>query len=203
VTVISVLGTLLFCALAAYSLAKFKYRGNSLFFILILSTIMVPTEMLIIPWFSGIHQLKLGNTYPGLIFPGLISAFGVFILRQAILNIPDEYIEAARIDGMSEPGIFFRIILPLISGPLTALALITALNVWNDFLWPLIVVNNKAMYTIQVGIAYAADATATDLGTDWSIVMSATTIASVPMLLLVIAAQKYFVKGISLSGLKR
>jgi multiple sugar transport system permease protein len=164
---------------------------------------MVPTEMLIIPWFSGIHQLKLGNTYPGLIFPGLISAFGVFILRQAILNIPDEYIEAARIDGMSEPGIFFRIILPLISGPLTALALITALNVWNDFLWPLIVVNNKAMYTIQVGIAYAADATATDLGTDWSIVMSATTIASVPMLLLVIAAQKYFVKGISLSGLKR
>ena len=99
VTIISVVSTLLFCALAGYGLSKFRFPGRNVFFIFILATVMVPVEMLIIPWYAGAFKLGLANTFPGLVFPGLISAFGVFILRQAIQNIPNELIDAARVDG--------------------------------------------------------------------------------------------------------
>lgn len=202
VTLVSVASTLLFCALAGYALAKFRFFGRDVFFTLILATVMVPVEMLIIPWYVGAYSLNLDDTYPGLVFPGLISAFGVFILRQAIINIPDELIDAARIDGLSEIGIFFRIILPLSSGALAALGILTALNTWNDFLWPLIIVKDVDMYTLQLGVSYAATGDAAEGINDWGLTMSATTIASVPMLILVIVAQKYLVRGIALSGLK-
>jgi hypothetical protein len=133
---------------------------------------------------------------------GLISAFGVFVLRQAIMNVPNELIDAARVDGISEPGIFLRIILPLISGSLAALAVLVALGTWNDYLWPLIISQEVEMYTLQVGISYAATTDASEYLADWAVIMSTTSIASVPMLLLVIASQKYLVQGITLSGLK-
>lgn len=202
VTAISVVSTLLFCSLAGYALAKFRFPGRDAFFIFILSTVMVPVEMLIIPWYVGAYRLNLTNNYLGLIIPGLISAFGVFILRQAIINIPDDLIDAARVDGMSEFGIYIKIIVPLISGPLSALAILTALSTWNDFLWPLIVVDQPPMFTMQVGITYATQGEFQDTMRDWGTIMAATTIASLPMLFLVVFAQKYLVKGIAMTGIK-
>ena len=202
VTLLSVASTLLFSAMAAYSLAKFRYRGRGILFLLILSTMMVPSEMLIIPWYVGAQRLGITNSYLGIVFPSLITAFGVFVLRQAILNVPGELIDAARVDGMTEPGIFFRIILPLISGSLAALAVLTALGTWNDYLWPLIASQEVDMYTLQVGTSYAATTDASEYLANWTVIMSATTIASIPMLVLVIVSQKYLVEGIALSGLK-
>jgi multiple sugar transport system permease protein len=202
VTTVTVVSVLIFSAMAAYSLAKFRYQGRNTLFLLILSTMMVPSEMLIIPWYVSAQKIGIGSSYLGIVFPGLISAFGVFVLRQAIMNVPNELIDAARVDGMSEPGIFLRIILPLISGSLAALAVLVALGTWNDYLWPLIISQEVEMYTLQVGISYAATTDASEYLADWAVIMSTTSIASVPMLLLVIASQKYLVQGITLSGLK-
>ncbi|MCC7164044.1 MAG: carbohydrate ABC transporter permease [Anaerolineae bacterium] len=202
VTIISVVSTLFFCSLAGYALAKFRFPGRDAFFIFILATVMVPVEMLILPWYVGAFNFKLHNSYAGLVFPGLISAFGVFILRQAILSIPDDLLDAARIDGMSEPGIYLRIILPLVAGPLSALAILTALASWSDFLWPLIVVNIPRMFTMQVGVTFASQGEFQDTMLDWGTVMAATAVASIPMLLLVIFAQKYIVRGIATTGIK-
>ncbi len=202
VTVLSVVSTLFFSAMAAYSLSKFRYKGRGILFLLILSTMMVPSEMLIIPWYVGAQRLGIANSYLGIVFPSLITAFGVFVLRQAILNVPNELIDAARVDGMTEPGIFMRIILPLISGSLAALAVLTALGIWNDYLWPLIIAQDVEMYTLQVGISYSALTDSAESLADWTVIMSSTAIASVPMLLLLIASQKYLVQGIALSGLK-
>ena len=188
--------------MAAYALSKFRFRGREFFFVMILATIMVPSEMLIIPWYVSAQRLGLGNSLAGLLFPGLISAFGVFVLRQAMFNVPNELIDAARVDGMSEPGIFVKIILPLVSGALAALAILTALSAWNDYLWPLIIMRDAIKFTLQVGISYAALTDAAEAINDWTVIMSSTTIASLPMLILMIATQRYLVKGITLTGLK-
>jgi multiple sugar transport system permease protein len=201
-TLLTVGSVLLFSAMAAYALSKFRFRGREFFFVMILATIMVPSEMLIIPWYVSAQRLGLGNSLAGLLFPGLISAFGVFVLRQAMFNVPNELIDAARVDGMSEPGIFVKIILPLVSGALAALAILTALSAWNDYLWPLIIMRDAIKFTLQVGISYAALTDAAEAINDWTVIMSSTTIASLPMLILMIATQRYLVKGITLTGLK-
>lgn len=202
VTSISVVSTLFFCSLAGYALTKFRFPGRDALFIFILATVMVPVEMLIIPWYVGAYRLNLTNSYAGLVIPGMISAFGVFILRQAAMNIPNDLIDAARVDGMSEFGIYLKVVLPLLTGPLAALAILTALGTWNDFLWPLIAVDKPDMFTMQVGITYATQGEFQDSMRDWGTIMAATTTASLPMLLLVIFAQKYIVKGITMTGLK-
>jgi multiple sugar transport system permease protein len=124
------------------------------------------------------------------------------VLRQAMFSVPNELIDAARVDGMSEPGIFVRIVIPLVSGALAALAILTALGTWNDYLWPLIVMKSADKFTLQVGISYAALTDAAEAINDWTVIMSSVTIASVPMLVLMIATQRYLVRGIALTGLK-
>ena len=204
VTVVTVVSTLLFCSLCGYALAKYNFPGRNLFFILILATIMVPGEMLLIPWFVSAFKIKIVNSLPGLVFPGLMGAFGVFVMRQAFLNIPNEMLDAARVDGVSELGIFFRIVLPLTGSAMAALGVLTALGTWNDYFWPLIIMQTVDRYTLQLGMMHASVTDATrELITNWSVVMTSTSIASLPMLVLVVILQKYFVKGIALSGLKR
>jgi multiple sugar transport system permease protein len=204
VTILTTASTLLFCSLCGYALAKFKFWGRSLFFTLILSTIMVPSEMLLIPWFVGAFKLGVVDSMTGVVFPGLIGAFGVFVMRQAFQNIPNELLDAARVDGMSELAIFFKIAMPLSSGALAALGVLTALGTWNDYFWPLIITQSVDRFTLQRGMMHAA---AADAGREttvaWDIVMTTTTISSMPMLILVIFLQKYFVKGITFSGLKQ
>lgn len=204
VTGVITASTLLFCSLCGYALAKFQFRGRSFFFTLILATIMVPSEMLLIPWFVGAFNLKVVNSMTGVVFPGLIGAFGVFVMRQAFMNIPNELLDAARVDGMSELSIFFKIAIPLTSSALAALGVLTALGAWNDYFWPLIVLQSTDRLTLQLGMMHAA---ATDAGREtsvaWDIVMTSTTIAALPMLILVVFLQKYFVKGIAMSGMKQ
>ncbi len=204
VTVLTTFSTLLFCSLCGYALAKFNFWGRSLFFTLILATIMVPSEMLLIPWFVGAYKLNVTNSLTGVVFPGLIGAFGVFVMRQAFMGVPNELLDAARVDGMSELAIFFNIALPLTSGALAALGILTALGTWNDYFWPLITLQSVDRFTLQRGMMHAA---ATDAGREtsvaWDVVMTSTTIAALPMLVLIVLLQKYFVKGIALSGLKQ
>ena len=204
VTLITTFSTLLFCSLCGYALAKYKFWGRSLFFTLILATIMVPSEMLLIPWFVGAFKLEVVDSLTGVVFPGLIGAFGVFVMRQAFMNIPKELLDAARVDGMSELAIFFKIAIPLTSSALAALGVLTALGAWNDYFWPLIITQSVDRFTLQRGMMHAA---AADAGREstvaWDIVMTSTTISALPMLILVILLQKYFVKGIALSGLKQ
>jgi multiple sugar transport system permease protein len=204
VTLLTTISTLLFCSLCGYALAKFKFFGRSIFFTLILATIMVPSEMLLIPWFVGAFKLQIVDSLTGVVFPGLIGAFGVFVMRQAFLNIPNELLDAARVDGMSELAIFFKIAIPLTTSALAALGVLTALGTWNDYFWPLIITQSVDRFTLQRGMMHAA---AADAGREttvaWDIVMTTTTISSLPMLVLVVILQKYFVKGIALSGLKQ
>lgn len=202
VTTITVVVSVFFCSLCGYALAKFRFKGSKLFFILILSTIMVPGEMLIIPWYVNAFKLRIVNTLPGVVFPGLMGAFGVFVMRQAFLNIPNELIDAARVEGASELSIFIKIILPITTGSMSALAVLTALGTWNEYLWPLIIMSSVDRFTLQLGMMHASVTDATrELITNWSVIMTSTTIASLPMLIMVIFLQKYFVKGIALSGL--
>jgi multiple sugar transport system permease protein len=202
VTTVTVTSTLFFASMAGYALSKFNFRGRDFFFTLILASIMVPSEMLVIPWYVGAYRFGLVDSYPGVIFPGLIDAFSVFVLRNAIMNIPNELIDAARVDGMPEVGIFLRIIIPLVSGALAALGILITLGIWNDYLWPLVILQDVQMYTLQVGITYAATTYAAESIADWTLIMASTTIASAPMLILVIFSQKYLVKGITMTGLK-
>jgi multiple sugar transport system permease protein len=204
VTALTVISTLLFCSLCGYALSKFNFPGRNIFFVLILATIMVPGEMLLIPWFVSAFKMKIVDSLPGLVFPGMMGAFGVFVMRQAFLNIPNEYLDAARVDGMSELGIFFKIVLPLTGSAMAALGVLTALGTWNDYFWPLIIMQSVDRYTLQLGMMHASVTDATrELIVNWSVIMTSTSIASLPMLVLVVILQKYFVKGIALSGLKR
>jgi multiple sugar transport system permease protein len=202
-TLITTLSTLFFCSLCGYALAKFNFPGRTAFFVIILATIMVPGEMLLIPWYVGAFNMKVTNTLTGVVFPGLMGAFGVFVMRQAFLNLPSDLLDAARVDGMSELGIFFKIALPLASGALAALGVLTALGIWNDYFWPLIILQSLDRFTIQLGMVHAAATDAAhDLQIDWTVIMSTTTISALPMLILIVILQKYFVKGITMTGLK-
>jgi multiple sugar transport system permease protein len=202
-TLVTTFSTLFFCSLCGYALAKFNFPGRTVFFIIILATIMVPSEMLLIPWYVGAFNLKVTNSLTGVVFPGLMGAFGVFVMRQAFMNIPADLLDAARVDGMSELGIFFKIALPMASGALAALGILTVLGTWNDYFWPLIVLQSLNRFTIQLGMVHAAATDAShDLLIDWTVIMSTTTISALPMLVLIVLLQKYFVKGITMTGMK-
>ncbi|GGL99372.1 carbohydrate ABC transporter permease [Deinococcus aerophilus] len=193
---------LFFDSLVGYTLAKFDFPGKNLIFILILSTLMIPTEMLVIPWFVGVSDLQLTRSTPGayfaIMFPGLISAFGVFLMRQFFETLPDDLLEAARIDGMSEFGIFWRIALPLVRPALASLAIFTFLGNWNAFLWPLIVIQKPEFRTLPVGTALFNG----EAGTQWGLIMAASSLAVIPVLIVFAIFQKQIIDGIVLTGMK-
>lgn len=189
---------LFFNSLAAYPFAKKKFFGRDVLFILILGTMMVPIYVLIVPVFVMFSKLKLINTYPALIIPGAASGFGIFLLRQYMVTIPDELIDAAKIDGCSEIGIYFKIVLPLCKPALSALAILVFLWSWNVFTWPLILTTTESMRTLPVGLAMFQG----QYVTRWGLVMAGATVTFLPALLVFLILQKYFVQGIALTGLK-
>lgn len=199
VAIVVVLCTLFFSALAGYGFAKFHFPGKQLCFILVLSTLMIPFQILLIPLYILVHRLGWTNNYAGLIIPGALSAFGVFLMRQFCLTLPDELLDAARIDGASEPGIFARIVLPLIKPPLASLAIITFLGSWNNFLWPLIVVNKGDLFTLPVGMTVFTQPMQAPY---WTYIMAVSTVATLPVVLVFLLLQKYFIQGVVLSGMK-
>lgn len=202
IATITTLSVLFFDSLVGYTLAKFRFPGKSLIFILILSTLMIPTEMLVIPWFVSVAELKLTHSVPGaylaILFPGLISAFGIFLMRQFFESLPNDLLEAARIDGMSEFGIFWHIALPLVKPALASLAIFTFLGNWNAFLWPLIVIQEAKYRTLPVGTALFSG----EAGTQWGLIMAASSLAVIPVLIVFVIFQKQIINGIVLSGLK-
>lgn len=190
---------LLLCSLAGYSLAKFTYPGRNLIFIFILSTIMLPTQVTLVPTFLIIKELGWVNTYAGLIVPGLATTFGTFLMRQFFLSIPSEYIDAARIDGASEPRIFWNIMLPMCRPALSALAIFSFTGSWNSFLWPLVVVNQDEMRTIPLGIVfYIGEQRAPEYGQ----LLAVAVLATLPVLALFLSMQREFIRGAAMSGLK-
>ena len=195
---ITTLSVLFFDSLVGYTLAKLRFPGKGIIFVLILSTLMVPTEMLIIPWYVMSSEYGWSNTYWGLLFPGVISAFGVFLLKQFFETLPTDLLDAGRIDGLNEFGVFWRIAFPLVRPALAALGIFTFLGNWNAFLWPLIVVQTANMRTVPVGVALFSS----EASTAWNLIMAASSLAVLPVLLVFLFFQRQIIEGVVLTGVK-
>ncbi len=192
--------SLQFNSMAGYAFAKTNFPGRNALFILILSSLMVPGFVLVLPRFIMVARLRLVNTYFALIFPGIAGPFGIFLMKQYISTIPDDLIAAAKIDGCSEFRIFYMVVLPLVTPALAALAVFLFLFSWNNFFWPLIATTTRKMRTLPVGLAMLHES---PYGENfWGLLMSGSFLAFLPGLAIFLALQRYFVQGIALSGLK-
>ncbi|MBZ8181802.1 carbohydrate ABC transporter permease [Oscillatoria salina] len=198
VAILTVTFNLLFCSLAAYPLARLKFRGREITFALIVSTIMIPFQIVMIPLYIITVQLGLRNTYLGVIFPSLASAFGIFLLRQAFQGVPKELEEAARIDGCSELGLWWHVMIPAIRPALVTLAIFVFIGSWSDFLWPLIVLDRPEYYTLPLGVATLTGT----FSLDWRLIAAGSVISIAPVLLLFIFVQRYIIPTDTGSGVK-
>lgn len=199
VATVITLGNMLFCSMLGYALAKLDFPGRRTMFAVVMAMLMVPGMVTFIPLFVLVSNLGLTNTYAGLILPWLAGPLGVFLMRQFISGLPDELLEAARIDGASELRIFARVVMPLCGPALATLGILTFLASWNNFLWPLVVAQTEDKYTLPVAVAlYAVGQNSTDYG----LLMAGAVVTVLPMIALFIALQRYFVQGIAVTGLK-
>jgi putative chitobiose transport system permease protein len=198
VAVLTVSLNLLFCSLAAYPLARLNFRGRDTIFAIVVSTIAIPFQIVMIPLYILTVQLGLRNTYLGLIFPSIASAFGIFLLRQAFRGVPKELEEAARMDGCSELGVWWNIMLPAVRPALVTLAIFVFIGAWSEFLWPLIVLDRPEYYTLPLGVATLAGA----FSLDWRLVAAGSIISIAPVLLLFVFLQRYIVPTDAGSGVK-
>jgi putative chitobiose transport system permease protein len=189
---------LLFCALGAYPLARLDFQGKNLIFAGIVSTIMIPFQIVMIPLYVLAVQLGLRNSYLGIILPGIASAFGIFLLRQAFLGVPKELEEAARIDGCSELGIWWHIMIPAIRPALVTLGIFVFIGAWSDFLWPLIILDRPEYYTLPLGVAKLAGT----FSLDWRLIAAGSLISIAPVIVVFLVLQKYIVPTETASGIK-
>jgi multiple sugar transport system permease protein len=195
-----VLGQLFTCSLAGYAFARLRFPGRDVIFIGYLATMMIPFAVLMIPLFITMRTFGWINTHYALIFPYLATAFGTFLMRQFMLTLPRELEDAARIDGCSYFRLYRRIILPLTKPALATLGILTFMNTWNDFLWPLIIISSVQNKTLPLGLLMFQEQSA--MKTPWHLVMAAATFSIVPILIVFTLGQKYYVQGIVTSGLK-
>lgn len=200
VTTATTLGILLSSSLAGYGFAKFHFPGRDVLFIIVLATMMIPFFVVLIPIFYMVNKLGWTDSYLGLIVPNIVTAFGIFLMRQYMLSLPDEVLDAARLDGASEFEIYWRMVIPLSTPVVGALAILAFVYQWNNFLWPLIVVRSSSMWTIPIGLnslrIYASDPTVINLQ------MAGATMAIVPVVVVFLLLQRYFIQGIALTGMK-
>lgn len=190
---------LLTCSLAAFAFAKMQFRFKNAIFFVFLCSMMIPAETTTIANFVTVFNLKLTNTYMGITIVSLTSVFGIFLLRQYFMTIPDALIEAARIDGCTDFAVFRRIFLPLAGGALATVGMFAFINSWNSYMWPMIVTSNPMMRTVQTGLRYIIDP---ERGIEWALVMAASTVIIMPVMIIFVFLQKYFIQGITKSGLK-
>jgi len=198
VAVLTVTLNLLFCSLAAYPLARLDFRGRDIILSGIVSTIAIPFQIVMIPLYILTVQLGLRNTYLGVILPGLASAFGIFLLRQAFQGVPKELEESARLDGCTELGIWWHIMLPAVRPALVTLAIFVFIGSWSDFLWPLIVLDRPEYYTLPLGVATLAGT----FSLDWRLIAAGSIISIAPVMLLFLFLQRYIVPTDIGSGVK-
>jgi multiple sugar transport system permease protein len=196
-----VLFQLTICSLAAFAFARLQFRGRDALFLLMTLTMMIPAVVMVVPLFVTVEKMGLLNTYAGLIlpYPYLSTAFGTFLLRQFFITIPKSLDEAARLDGCSELGVLWRVILPSSKPALATLAAFGFIWTWTDFYWPLLATSTREMRTLEVGLSIFKDSYG---GTNWPLQMTAAVIVLVPALVFFLILQRYFVKGIVLSGIK-
>jgi alpha-1,4-digalacturonate transport system permease protein len=198
VTVAATLLTLLTNSMAAFALSKYRFRGRDAVMLLIVATLMVPLSVILVPLYSVVSTVGLLNSLWGVILPTIATPTGVFLLRQYMLTIPDELIEAARMDHASEWQIYWRIILPLSAPALAVLAIFSVVWRWNDFLWPLIVLSRRELYTLQIGLnTYAGE-----LNVQWHYILAMTVVTMIPVVLVFIFLQRFITTGIAGAGIK-
>jgi multiple sugar transport system permease protein len=198
VSIAVTLGQLLTCSMGAFAFARLRFPYREQLFVVYLATMMIPFQVTMIPVFILVKYMHWLDTYQGLIIPMIFSAYGTFLLRQFFMTIPDELEDAAKIDGCSYFRIYWEIMLPLCKPALATLGIFVFMWSWNNFLWPLMIVNSLEMDTLPIGLSYFLG----QYTIYWNLLMAGTTIALVPVLIAFFAAQRYFVEGITLTGLK-
>ncbi|MFJ8582279.1 carbohydrate ABC transporter permease [Micromonospora sp. NPDC093277] len=199
VAALVMVGNLLFCSLVGYALAKLRYPGKRALLLAVLGMLMVPGMVTFVPQFVLVSNMGLTNTYAGLILPFLVGPFGVFLMRQFLQSIPDELIEAARVDGAGEFRIFWRVVLPLCRPALAALGILTFLASWNNFLWPLVVATTEDKYTLPVALAlYSVGENERNYG----LLLAGAVVVVLPVLVVFVLLQRHFLRGIATTGIK-
>ena len=198
VTVITTILTVVISTLAGYAFAKLRFPAKTPLFLLLLATMMIPIQAILVPQFKIVNALGLVGTFWAVILPGAAATFGIFLARQFMLSIPDEVIEAAKIDGAGAGRIFLSIVLPLCKPLLAVLTLLTLMYQWNDFLWPLIALRDPDFYTLPIGLQFLQGQYQTDYGA----LMAMTLISVAPLVILFLAFQRFFVQGLATTGLK-
>ncbi|MCG9886455.1 MAG: carbohydrate ABC transporter permease [Cyanobacteria bacterium] len=198
ISTLTVVLNLLFCALAAYPLARLAFRGREVLFSAIVATIAIPFQIVMIPLYILSVQVGVRNSYLGVIFPSLATAFGIFLLRQAFLAVPKELEEAARLDGCTELGIWWHVMIPAVRPALATLAIFTFIGSWGDFLWPLLVLDDPDYFTLPLGVAKLAGT----FSLDWRLVSAGSILAIAPAIAFFLLAQRYIIPANTDSGLK-
>jgi multiple sugar transport system permease protein len=200
VAIVGTAGQIVISSMAAFAFARMEWRGRNVVFMLYLATMMIPAVVLIVPQFILIRDLNWMNTYQALIVPSLFSAFGTFLLRQALLQIPKDFEEAAFVDGANHFTIFWRIMMPLVKPSIATLTIFSFMGYWNAYLYPLFVARRPAMQTLPVALATLQSGPRAL--TEWNIVMAGAVVAVLPILIVYIFAQRWFVQGVMSSGVK-
>ncbi len=198
ITSLYTFSALLVCSLVGYGLAVYDFRGKNLVFGLVLFVMMIPLEILMLPLYRIIIGMKLVNTYAGVILPYVAFPLGIFFFRQYASSIPKDYLDAGRIDGCTEYGVFFRIMAPLMLPAYGAMAILLARKEWNNFVWPLVVLRTGDKYTLPIGLASQID----PYGTGFQVLLPGAVLAIIPPVLVFIFGQKYFISGLTVGGIK-
>jgi arabinosaccharide transport system permease protein len=198
ISAITIVLSLFFSSMVGYALALYDFKGRNLIFGFVLFILMVPFEILMLPLFQLMISMNLINTYTAVILPAIVAPVAVFFFRQYAIGLPKELMDSARIDGATEYGIFFKIMLPLMTPSMAAMAILQGLGAWNNFLWPLIVLRSNDMFTLPIGLATLL----TPYGNNYDILIAGSVMTIIPIIILFIFFQRYFVAGLTVGGVK-
>ncbi len=199
-SLVHVVITVFFGALAGFGFAKYRFPGRTFLFFFVICTLMIPFQILVVPLFIEVKAFGWENSYPGLIIPGMMNAFGVFMMRQYAADLPDELLEAGRVDGAGEFHMFLRIVLPLLAPALASMSIITFIWSWGAFLWPLVIIQDRTLNVLAVGLTnYSQPYQHAPM---WGAAMAASTIATIPIAALFAFFQRYFIKGLTAAAVK-
>src|SRR5690625_1007560 len=198
ISAITIVLSLFFSAMVGYALAVYDFKGKNLFFTFVVFILMVPFEILMLPLFQMMISFQMVDSYIGVILPMVVAPIAVFFFRQYALGLPTELMDAARIDGASEYGIYFKVMLPLMGPSLGAMAILQGLGSWNNFLWPLIVLRSNDMFTLPIGLATLL----TPYGNNYDVLIAGSVMTIIPIIILFIFFQRYFITGLTVGGVK-